>query len=337
MIISLKKGSSENEIKKIEKKISDAGLEAITINEKERTVLLVIDGERKLDLHHFEAIRAVDKVSTILKPYKLASRETKEKDTVIDVNGIKIGGKEIIVMAGPCSIESEERTIEIAKAVKKSGAKFLRGGAFKPRTSPYSFQGLGEDALKMMKKAKEITGLNIITEVMDTADVDLITKYADIVQVGARNSQNFQLLKKLGKCGKPILLKRAISGTIQELLMSAEYILAHGNPNVILCERGIRTFETSTRNTTDINAIPLLKQLTHLPVMLDPSHSTGNYSLVRPIARAGIAAGADGLIVEVHPNPEEAYSDGKQSLIFENFDKLISECSAVAKAINRNI
>jgi len=217
------------------------------------------------------------------------------------------------------------------------GATFLRGGAYKPRSSPYAFQGHGEAGLKMMLKAKKETGLGIITEIMDTADIELVEKYADILQVGARNSQNFSLLKRLGKCKKPIMIKRGISGTIKELLMSAEYILANGNPNVILCERGIRTFETATRNTSDINAIPLLKELTHLPILFDPSHATGKYTLVRPLARAGIAAGADALMIEVHPKPEEAYSDGAQSLIYENFDKLMTEVSAIANVVRREI
>lgn len=337
MIISFKKNTDAAAIEAVKKRIEAADLTPVVMNGTERTVIAVIGDERKLDVQQFKAIPSIENVMPVLKPYKLASRETHPEDTIIECNGVKIGGNNIVVMAGPCSVESEEGMLEIAHAVKKMGATFLRGGAFKPRTSPYSFQGHGEAGLKMMKVAKEATGLGLITEVMDTADVELICEYADILQVGARNSQNFALLKKLGKCGKPVMLKRGISGTISELLMSAEYILAHGNPNVILCERGIRTFETATRNTTDINAIPVLKSKTHLPIILDPSHSTGKYSLVAPLAMAGVAAGADALIVEVHPRPEEAFSDGAQSLTFSHFQEMMDKVTRIAHAVDRDI
>jgi 3-deoxy-7-phosphoheptulonate synthase len=261
----------------------------------------------------------------ITAPYKFVSKEFRKGKTRIKVNGTEIGGDEFIVMAGPCSVESEDQIMRAAEAVAKAGAKLLRGGAFKPRTSPYDFQGMEEDGLKLLQKAKKATGLAIVTEVMGDNQVGLVAEYADVMQVGARNMQNFILLKELGKCGKPVLLKRGLSSTIKELLMSAEYITAHGNPDVILCERGIRTFETATRNTCDISAIPVLNELTHLPVILDPSHATGKRSLVPAVARAGVAVGADGLIVEAHPAPERAISDGAQSLDLVQFAKLMDE------------
>jgi 3-deoxy-7-phosphoheptulonate synthase len=272
-----------------------------------------------------ESMPQVEKVVRISAPYKFVSKEFRTGKTRIKVNGAEIGGDEFVVIAGPCSVESEDQIMRSAEAVAKTGAKFLRGGAFKPRTSPYDFQGMEEDGLKLLQKAKKTTGLAIVTEVMGDRDVDLVAQYADIMQIGARNMQNFMLLKALGKCGRPVLLKRGLSSTIRELLMSAEYIVAHGNPDVILCERGIRTFETATRNTCDISAIPVLNELTHLPVILDPSHATGKRSLVPAIARAGVAVGADGLIVETHPAPEKAISDGAQSLDLAQFAKLMAE------------
>jgi 3-deoxy-7-phosphoheptulonate synthase len=261
----------------------------------------------------------------ISAPYKFVSREFKKEHSVLKVNGVQIGGDEFIVMAGPCSVESERQIMETAEGVAAAGAHILRGGAFKPRTSPYDFQGLEQEGLKLLRKAKEATGLGIITEIMSDRDVDLVAEYTDCMQVGARNMQNFALLKSLGGCGRPVLLKRGMSSTIKELLMSAEYIVAHGNPNVILCERGIRTFETVTRNTCDIAAIPVLNEMTHLPVVLDPSHATGKRSLVPPVARAGVAIGADGLIVEVHPCPEKAVSDGAQSLTMQGFRDMMRD------------
>jgi len=267
----------------------------------------------------------VDNVVRISAPYKFVSREFRKEKTQIKVNGVTIGGDEFVVMAGPCSVESEKQIMQAAEGVAKAGAKMLRGGAFKPRTSPYDFQGMEEEGLKLLRKAKDATGLAIITEVMSERGVDLVAQYADVMQVGARNMQNFMLLKSLGKCGRPVLLKRGLSSTVKELLMSAEYITAHGNPDVILCERGIRTFETVTRNTCDIAAIPALNELTHLPVILDPSHATGKRSLVPAVSRAGVAIGAEGLIVEVHPAPEKAMSDGAQSLDLAQFEKMMRE------------
>jgi 3-deoxy-7-phosphoheptulonate synthase len=272
-----------------------------------------------------EAMPQVERVMRISAPYKFVSKQFRAGRTQIRINGIVIGGDQFIMMAGPCSVESEKQIMQAAEGVAQAGAQMLRGGAFKPRTSPYDFQGMEEDGLKLLQKAKKATGLAIITEVMSDRDVDLIAQYADVMQVGARNMQNFILLKALGKCGRPVLLKRGLSGTIKELLMSAEYVVAHGNPNVILCERGIRTFETETRNTCDIAAIPVLHELTHLPVILDPSHATGKRSLVPALSRAAVAIGADGLIVEVHPAPEKAISDGAQSLDIPQFQKMMLE------------
>ncbi len=271
----------------------------------------------------------------ILKPYKLASRESHEGDTVINVGSIAIGGPEFVVMAGPCAIESEEQLLESAYIVKKGGGQILRGGAFKPRTSPYSFQGMEEEGLKVLDSVSKKTGLPTVTEVVNPADVDLVESYADMLQIGARNVQNFALLKKVGHARKPVLLKRGMMTTIEELLMSAEYILSSGNPHVILCERGIRTFETATRNTLDISAVPVLKSLTHLPVVVDPSHAAGNWKYVIPLARAAVAVGADGIIVEVHPEPEKAVSDGAQSLKPEKFYQLMDDVRALAKAMRK--
>ncbi len=273
----------------------------------------------------------------ILKPYKLASREVREGDTVIRVGDLAIGGPEFIVMAGPCSVESEEQLMASAYVAKKAGAHILRGGAFKPRTSPYSFQGMAEDGLKLLKKVRERTGLPVVTEVMNTTDVDLVESYADILQIGARNVQNFALLKEVGRAKKPVLLKRGLMTTIEELLMSAEYILSAGNEQVILCERGIRTFETATRNTLDISAVPVLKELTHLPVIIDPSHAAGYSRYVIPLTRAAVAVGADGLIVEVHPEPEKAFSDGAQSLRPEQFYQMMEEVRVMEKIMREEI
>jgi 3-deoxy-7-phosphoheptulonate synthase len=267
----------------------------------------------------------VEKAVRISAPYKFVSREFRPERSRVRVNGHEIGGEQFIVMAGPCSVENEKQIMETAESVAKAGAHLLRGGAFKPRTSPYDFQGMEIEGLKLLRKAKAATGLAIVTEVMSDRDVDLVAEYADVLQIGARNMQNFALLKTLGKCDRPVLLKRGLSSTIKELLMSAEYITAHGNPNVVLCERGIRTFETATRNTCDITAIPVLKELTHLPVILDPSHATGKRDLVPPLVRAAVAIGADGVIVEVHPNPAKAVSDGAQSLELRQFSEMMAE------------
>jgi 3-deoxy-7-phosphoheptulonate synthase len=279
----------------------------------------------------------VERTVPILRPFKLASREFHPQDTVVKVNGVSIGGRQLVVMAGPCAVESREQILETARAVKEAGGLVLRGGAFKPRTSPYSFQGLGEEGLRLLTQARDETGLPIVTEVMDPQMVPLVTTYADILQIGARNMQNYALLHAVGEAQRPVLLKRGMMSTVEELLMAAEYILSHGNERVILCERGIRTFEQYTRNTLDINAVPLLKQLSHLPVLVDPSHGTGKWELVEPVSRAAVAAGADGLIVEVHPHPEEALSDGGQSLKPARFAALMESLRPVAEAVGRTM
>ncbi|MCX5665967.1 MAG: 3-deoxy-7-phosphoheptulonate synthase [Candidatus Omnitrophica bacterium] len=338
MIIVMRSGATKREIDHLIGKVKKLGLKPWVSRGVERTIVGVIGEEDVLRIQPLEAFAGVEKVLPILKPYKLASRDFKKEDSVIDIgSGVKVGGKRIVVMAGPCSVENEKLLIDIAKRVKKCGATVLRGGAFKPRTSPYAFQGLGVKGLKFLANAKKETGLPIVTEVMDTRDVEVIAKYADIFQIGARNMQNFNLLKEVGKTKKPVLLKRGMSNTIKELLMSAEYVLSEGNFNVILCERGIRTFEDATRFTLDINAVPVVKSLSHLPIIVDPSHATGKWGLVEPCAKAAIAGGADGLIIEVHTKPEEAMSDGEQSLLPENFEKLMKEVGRVAEAVDREL
>ena len=318
--------ASRAEIEHVCERIREFGYRVHSIEGDSRVVIGVVGvGDVTACLESLEATPGVESAVRISAPYKFVSREFKREHSAIRVNGIEIGGDEFVVMAGPCSVESERQIMETAEAVAAAGAKVLRGGAFKPRTSPYDFQGLEEDGLKLLQKAREATGLAVVTEVMSDRDVELIAQYADCMQVGARNMQNFALLKSLGGCGRPVLLKRGMSSTVKELLMSAEYIVAHGNSNVILCERGIRTFETVTRNTCDIAAIPALNELTHLPVILDPSHATGKRSLVPPLARAGVAIGADGLIIEVHPCPEKAVSDGAQSLTLAGFREMMRE------------
>src|SRR5580658_2963657 len=324
MIISMKLHSSQEEIEQVCERIRDFGYKIHAIEGEERVVIAVVGvGDVTACLESVEAMPQVEKAVRISAPYKFVSKEFHTERTRIRVNGCEIGGDEFIVMAGPCSVESEKQIMQAAEGVAACGAKLLRGGAFKPRTSPYDFQGLETEGLKLLAQAKRATGLAIVTEVMSDRDVGLVAEYADVMQVGARNMQNFALLKSLGACGRTVLLKRGMSSTIKELLMSAEYIVAHGNPNVILCERGIRTFETATRNTGDISAIPVLNELTHLPVVLDPSHAAGKRSLVPALARAGVAIGADGLVVEVHPNPEKAISDGAQSLDLPEFSALM--------------
>ncbi len=337
MIVVLKAKATKKDIDLVVQKIKKMGLKPHISRGIERTIVGAIGDESLLKADQLKAMPVVEKVLPILKPYKLVSREFKKEDTIIKVRGVKIGGNEIIIMAGPCAIESEKQIIETAKAVKKAGAKLLRGGAFKPRTSPYSFQGMGEEGLKLMAKARKITGLPIVTEVMDTADVPLVSDYADILQIGTRNMQNFDLLRAVGKVNTPVLLKRGLAATLKEFLMAAEYIMAEGNHNIILCERGIRTFCEYTRNTLDLNIVPALKRETHLPVIVDPSHGTGRYDLVAPMSKAAIAAGADGLLVEVHPKPEEAASDGAQSLTPKNFLKLMEELKLIARAVGRRL
>ena len=338
MIIVMKQGAAEEDLNHVVEVIEELGYKAHLIRGVERTVVGAVGDERgKARLESLRTLSGVENVVPILKPFKLVSRELKQEDTEIDVDGIVVGGREVQVMAGPCSVESREQILEIAEIAKNGGAKILRGGAFKPRTSPYSFQGLEEEGLKLLAEARERTGLKIVTEVMDGYNVDLVAEYADILQVGARNMQNFALLKGLGKLEKPVLLKRGMMSTVQEFLMSAEYIMSEGNFRVILCERGIRTFETSTRNTLDLNSIPVIKQLSHLPIIVDPSHGTGRWDLVLPMARSSIAAGADGLMIEIHPRPEMAFSDGFQSLVPKRFYTLMTEIKPFVAAMGRTM
>jgi 3-deoxy-7-phosphoheptulonate synthase len=339
-IIVIQPDTPEENIKHILKKLESKGLSANISRGTERTIIGVIGDTSKVtddEEHAIKAMTGVESVLRILKPYKLASRDFKKTPTTIDVDGVIIGGKKIQVMAGPCAVENRSNIVNVAEKVKAAGAAILRGGAFKPRTSPYAFQGLGEEGLRYLAEAKKKTGLPIITEVMDPRDMDAICKYSDIIQIGARNMQNFRLLLEVGATDKPVLLKRGLSATIKEWLMSAEYIMSRGNHKVMMCERGIRTFETATRNTLDLSAVPLLKQLTHLPVVVDPSHGVGKWDLVGPMARAAVAVGADALIIEVHTNPEEAFSDGEQSLRPEQFAQLMGELKLIAQAIGREI
>ena len=339
-IIVLKTDATVEEIKHVVKKLESRGLKANVSQGTERTIIGVIGDTSKVTEEEEDAIRAasgVENVVRIVKPYKLASREFRRENTEIVVCGVVIGGKKIPVMAGPCAVENKTVLTGIAEKVKAGGASFLRGGAYKPRTSPYAFQGLGEEGLKYLAEAREKTGLPIITEIMDPRDLDVIVEYSDIIQIGARNMQNFRLLLEVGSAQKPVLLKRGLSSTITEWLMSAEYIMSRGNHQVMLCERGIRTFETATRNTLDLSAVPVLKQLTHLPVVVDPSHGVGKRDLVAPMTKAAVAAGADALIIEVHTNPEEAMSDGDQSLKPDQFEKLMQELRPIAQAVGREL
>lgn len=338
MIIVLKPDATKENVNHIVEKIKNMGLKPWVSEGVERTIIGVIGAEDTLRLKPLEAIPGVEKVLPILKPYKLVSRDFKKENSIINLgNGVEIGGEKVIVIAGPCSIEDENTLLDIAKKVKAVGATVLRGGAFKPRTSPYSFQGLGEEGLKYLAEVSKKTGLLVVTELMDLRQIDLVRKYTDIIQVGARNMQNFDLLKEVGKLKKPVLLKRGMANTVKEFLMSAEYILSEGNFNVILCERGIRTFEDSTRFTLDISAVPVIKNLSHLPCIVDPSHAVGKWGLVPSCAKAAVAAGADGLLIEVHTSPEDAFSDGIQSLLPEKFKELMADLTKVAKAVGRSI
>jgi 3-deoxy-7-phosphoheptulonate synthase len=337
MMIIMRTDATPEQIAHVVERVEHAGLRAHLSTGEERTVIGAIGDGRPVDRDQYLLLPGVDRVLPISRPYKLTSREFRPEDSLVAINGLKFGGDEVVIIAGPCSVESRSQIIETAWAVREAGAHALRGGAFKPRTSPYSFQGLGLMGLELLAEARQTTGLPVVTEVMTAEQIPMVAHYADMLQLGARNMQNFSLLHALGESQKPILLKRGMSATVEELLMSAEYILSHGNRRVVLCERGIRTYETSTRNTTDINAIPVLKGLTHLPVVLDPSHSTGNWAYVTAIARAGIAAGADGLIIEVHPNPAEALSDGGQSLKPERFAELITQVKAITEAMGRRL
>ena len=339
-IIVLNRGSTAKELRHIIRKLEKRGFSANISKGTERTVIGVIGDTSKInedESNAFGAMPGVEKIHRITQPFKLASRDFKPGNTVIRVGKTSIGGKKIPVIAGPCAVESLAILMKIGKEVKKSGATFIRGGAFKPRSSPYSFQGLGEEGMKILSQTSKEVGLPVVTEIMDPRDIGVILKYADIIQIGARNMQNFRLLQEVGSHRKPVLLKRGLSATIKELLMAAEYIMSQGNNKVILCERGIRTFETATRNTLDLNAIPVLKKLSHLPVVVDPSHGAGKWDLVSPMAKAAVAAGADGLLIEVHTNPAEALSDGEQSLKPENFKVLMKELRLVARAVGRTM
>jgi len=338
MIIILKSGIGDAAIDDVCRRVTEMGYAPHIIRGEFKTIVAAVGEERgRPDLRLLEAVETVESVMPVQQPFKLASREVRPEPSEVRVNGISIGGKAIVVMAGPCSVESEAQVQEVADAVKGAGAKILRGGAFKPRTSPYAFQGLKEQGLKYLADARKRTGLPVVTEVLETESVELVAQYADILQIGARNIQNFTLLRRVGEMGKPVLLKRGMATSIQEFLLSAEYILAAGNPDVILCERGIRTFETSTRFTLDLNAVPVLKKLSHLPVVVDPSHGTGHWDLVAPMAKGAVACGADGLIIEVHPKPEEALSDGPQSLKPSKFVQLMRELRPVAEAVGRSL
>jgi len=338
MIIVMEHQADKRHIDRVIEEVRRLGYTPHPIFGTDRTVVACVGDERGKDrIQTLDGLPGVEAVVPILKPFKLAGREAKPEKTVIDVGGVKIGGKEIVVMAGPCSVENRQQVLDTAEAVKAAGAKILRGGAFKPRTSPYDFQGMEEEGLKLLAEAREKTGLKIITELMDAHHLELVERYADIIQIGARNSQNFFLLKAVGKSAKPVMLKRGMSTTIREFLMSAEYILAQGNYNVILCERGIRTFETYTRNTLDLNAVPVVQKLSHLPIFVDPSHGTGRWDIVAPMSKAALAAGADGLIIEVHTKPGEAVSDGAQSLKPSKFRELMDDLRALAVPLGREV
>ena len=335
MIISMRPHATRQEVENVKQRIQEFGFRVHSIEGEERVVIGVVGvgGDVEACLESLEATPGVEKAVRISAPYKFVSKEFRKEKTVIRVGRAEIGGDNFVTMAGPCSVESEKQIMETAEAVAKAGATILRGGAYKPRTSPYDFQGMEEAGLKLLAKAREATGLAIITEVMSDRDVELVAQYADIMQIGARNMQNFALLKVLGRCGRPVLLKRGLSSTIKELLMSAEYVVAHGNSQVMLCERGIRTFETATRNTCDISAVPVLNEMTHLPVIVDPSHAAGKRSLVPALAKAAVAVGADGMIVEVHPCPEKAVSDGAQSLTIEGFRDMMRNLSGLCRIV----
>ncbi len=337
MLIVMRKDASAQDLDGVIRRIRDLGLSPHAIPGSERTAVGITGNKGALDAAQFETLPGVAQAIAVSNPWKLVSREVKPEPTTVTVRNTVIGGKDVVIMAGPCSVESEEQILACARAARAQGAQLLRGGAWKPRTSPYDFQGLKEKGLELLAKARELTGLAVITEVMSPETVPLVGRYADVLQVGARNMQNFSLLEAVGDQPKPVLLKRGLSATIKEMLMAAEYIASRGNYQIILCERGIRTFETTTRNTLDLNAVPVLKSMTHLPVVVDPSHGTGRRDAVLPMARAAVAAGADGLIVEVHPDPEHALSDGPQSLTLPLFEQLMREVRAVARAVDRSL
>ncbi|UCH35089.1 MAG: 3-deoxy-7-phosphoheptulonate synthase [Armatimonadota bacterium] len=340
MVIIMQREATPDEIQAVIETVEESGFRAFVNPGVERKVIALLgamDAEKATLADRFTSMPGVERVALISEPYKLASRQTRPDDTIVRVGRLRIGGPSLAIIAGPCSVESLEQILEVAHAVKAAGANLLRGGAFKPRTSPYAFQGLGLDALDMLARAREETGLPIVTEVLDPHELPMVMRYADIVQIGARNMQNFRLLQRVGQCGKPVVLKRGPGCRVQDLLMACEYIMLEGNRDVILCERGITTFEDSTRYTTDINAVPVLKRLSHLPVILDPSHSTGDWRYVTPLAKAAIAAGADGLMVEVHPNPPAALSDGPQSLEPPKFAAMMRGVGKIARAVGRRV
>ena len=337
MIIVLKPRTTEENILRVENMVRARGLETHTVRGEELTIIGCIGDTVRVDPRLFEVDKSVEKVMHVQEPYKLANRAFHPEDTIVDVAGVKVGGGHMALIAGPCSVESEEQVIEIAKAAKESGANMLRGGAFKPRTSPYSFQGMGLAGLDILCKAREVTGLPIVTELMSAEYLDLFDEKVDLIQIGARNMQNFDLLKQLGKTKKPILLKRGLNATYEEWIMSAEYIMSSGNPNVILCERGVRTFESYTRNTLDLQAIPVIRRLSHIPIIVDPSHAGGKWWLVEPMSKAAVAAGADGLMIEVHNNPECALCDGGQSLKPAKYDTLLKEIRQIAEVVGKKM
>ena len=344
MIIVLKQGATEEQIQHLVESIRNWGLTPNLSRGTERTIIGVIGDERVIRAKPLEAFPGVESVMTVLKPFKLASAEFRADRSRIAIPPVKtggkpvvFGGKDVVVIAGPCSVESRQMLFDMARLVKDLGASMLRAGAFKPRTSPYAFQGLGVEGLRYLEEVRNEIQIPIVTEVMDTRDVEMVAEVADVIQIGARNTQNFNLLKSVGRCKKPILLKRGVSGTIEELLMSAEYVMSEGNANVILCERGIRTYEKATRNTLDLSAVPVIQKESHLPIIVDPSHGTGYWHLVRPMARAAVAAGADGVVVEVHPNPEQAMSDGPQALLPKTFKQMMQELKKIAEVVGRSI
>ena len=337
MIVVMKQGATRGQIANVTARIEQWGCRVHLSEGEERTIIGIIGNGRPLDREQLERLSGVERTVPILRPFKLSSRDFHPQDTVVSINGMAVGGKQLAVMAGPCAVESREQLLETAQIVKEAGAHMLRGGAYKPRTSPYSFQGLGEEGLRILAAAREETGLPVVTEVMDPQQVPLVTTYADVLQIGARNMQNYALLHAVGEAQRPVLLKRGMMSTVEELLMAAEYILSHGNDRVILCERGIRTFEQYTRNTLDISAVPVLKQLCHLPIIVDPSHGSGKWELVEPLARAAVAAGADGLMIEVHPHPDQALSDGAQSLKPARFAELMQNLRPIVEAVGRTL
>jgi len=337
VIVIMRNNASPEELKRVTDRLRSFGFAVHESRGVERNIVGAIGEITPERVQQIEAMDGVERCVKIVQPYKLAGRQFRPEPSIVKIGDGCIGGDGLTVIAGPCAVESEEQIVSVAKSVRDAGASMLRGGAFKPRTSPYSFQGLAEEGLRLLALARAETGLPVVTEVMDTEDVELVAEYADMLQIGARNMQNFPLLKEAGRSGKPVLLKRGLAATIEEWLMAAEYIISAGNPNVVLCERGIRTFETATRNTLDLNAVPVVKELSHLPIVVDPSHGTGKWQYVTPMARAAVAAGADGLMIEVHPDPEHAVSDGQQSLKPEKFHELMHEVGAVAQALGRKL